>query len=249
LPALSLDAGPLPAPPGLLPAVALRSPVLAGRSAVRCTARRLAPCPAPVFLGFTADAWRVRVLELEPVRRPARSLARSQPLRDNSSSPILRAPLEDRQAVRGAPGVGSGAHLVGSSAGCWPASPCALRYAPDVGHRHSIPEGRRRRGTPGARSACGGAVGRQPRPSRRNTLPRHRSGRTGLGRRLVQPAFSRAWYLIHQGGKHRRKNNDQVNCCCWLCRSRRNFGASNNTSAGSSAGRHDHASSLGMRPV
>ena len=41
LSALSLDAGPLPAPPGLLPAFALRSPVLAGRSAVRCTARRL----------------------------------------------------------------------------------------------------------------------------------------------------------------------------------------------------------------
>ena len=90
--------------------------------------------------------------------------------------------------------------------------------------------------------------GGQP-PARHSTQPRRRSGRTGLGRRLVQPAFSRAWYLIHRGGKRRRKNNDQVNCCCWLCRSRRNFGASNNTSAGSSAGRHDHASSpMGCGP-
>lgn len=43
LSALSLDAGPLPAPPGLLPAFALRSPVLARRSAVRCTGRRSRP--------------------------------------------------------------------------------------------------------------------------------------------------------------------------------------------------------------
>jgi glucose/arabinose dehydrogenase len=42
--------------------------------------------------------------------------------------------------------------------------------------------------------------------------------------------------------------NDQVDCCCWLCRSHRNFGSSNNTSTASSAGQHDHASSLRMRP-
>jgi hypothetical protein len=111
------------------------------------------------------------------------------------------------------------------------------------------PVGRRRRGKLATRSDVAGAAGRWPTPARHSTQPRRRSGRTGLGRRLVQPAFSRARYLIHRGGKHRRKNNDQVNCCCWLCRSRLNFGASNNTSAGSSAGRHDHASSLGMRPV
>ena len=39
-----------------------------------------------------------------------------------------------------------------------------------------------------------------------------------------------------------------VVCCCWLCFSRRRFGTSNNASATSSAGRHDHASPLGMRP-
>jgi hypothetical protein len=46
----------------------------------------------------------------------------------------------------------------------------------------------------------------------------------------------------------REEKNDQVNRCCWLCLSRRNFGASNNASAYSSTRWHDHASSLGMRP-
>ena len=44
---------------------------------------------------FTAR--RLRVLELEPVRRPARSVARSQPLRDDSLQPHLAGVLEDRQ--------------------------------------------------------------------------------------------------------------------------------------------------------
>jgi len=48
--------------------------------------------------------------------------------------------------------------------------------------------------------------------------------------------------------KRRERNNAQVDCCCWLCRSRRNFGASNNARDATSAGWHDHASSLGMRP-
>jgi hypothetical protein len=47
--------------------------------------------------------------------------------------------------------------------------------------------------------------------------------------------------------KAQEANNDQVDRCCWLL-SPRNFGASNNTSADPSAGRHYHASSFGMRP-
>src|SRR5262245_30019066 len=42
--------------------------------------------------------------------------------------------------------------------------------------------------------------------------------------------------------------NDQVDCCCWLRRSRRNFGASNNACADFSVERNHHASSLRMRP-
>src|SRR5215469_2483199 len=48
-------------------------------------------------------------------------------------------------------------------------------------------------------------------------------------------------------GKDREDKNDQVDCCCWLCLSRRNFGARNNACADSSVGRHDHASSPRMR--
>jgi hypothetical protein len=51
---------------------------------------------------------------------------------------------------------------------------------------------------------------------------------------------------IHTQGS---TTNAQVDCRCWLCRSRRNFGASNNASANFSAGRHDHASSLRVRPI
>jgi hypothetical protein len=50
------------------------------------------------------------------------------------------------------------------------------------------------------------------------------------------------------GPRRRERNNAQVDCCCWLCRSRRNFGASNNACADSSVGRYDHAGSLRMRP-
>ena len=39
----------------------------------------------------------------------------------------------------------------------------------------------------------------------------------------------------------REEKNDQVDCCRWLCLSRRNFGASNNASANSSTGRHGDA--------
>jgi hypothetical protein len=47
--------------------------------------------------------------------------------------------------------------------------------------------------------------------------------------------------------RSREDNNDQVDCCCWLCRSPRNFGASNNAGPAYSAGRHIHASSLRVR--
>src|SRR6266480_1038743 len=45
----------------------------------------------------------------------------------------------------------------------------------------------------------------------------------------------------------KEEKNDQVDCCCWLCLSRRNFGASNDARADSSAGRHDHASRRRLR--
>src|SRR5882724_2948304 len=45
----------------------------------------------------------------------------------------------------------------------------------------------------------------------------------------------------------REEKNDQVDCCCWLCLSRRNFGASNDARADSSAGRHDHANPCWLR--
>ena len=43
------------------------------------------------------------------------------------------------------------------------------------------------------------------------------------------------------------KANDQIDRCCCLRLGRRNIGASNDTGADSSAGRHDHASRLVMR--
>lgn len=43
------------------------------------------------------------------------------------------------------------------------------------------------------------------------------------------------------------KANDQIDSCCCLCLGRRNIGASNDTRAASTAGRHDHASRLVMR--
>ena len=74
---------------------------------------------------------------------------------------------------------------------------------------------------------------------------------------VVQPAFSRVVVLIHLRGspsqcvreEKQEEYNAQVVCCCWLCVSRHNFGTSNNASANSSAGRHDHASSSRMRPI
>ena len=48
--------------------------------------------------------------------------------------------------------------------------------------------------------------------------------------------------------QQRTIKNDQVDCCCWLCLSPRNISGSNDTSADSSAGRHDHAGGLRLRP-
>src|SRR6516225_6771015 len=72
----------------------------------------------------------------------------------------------------------------------------------------------------------------------------------------VQPSFSRVVVLIHVRGyppqcmseDKQEEYNVQVVCCCGLCVSGRRFGTSNNASANSSAGWHDHSSSLGMRP-
>jgi hypothetical protein len=47
-------------------------------------------------------------------------------------------------------------------------------------------------------------------------------------------------------GQQREEKNDQVDCCCWLCFSRRNIGASNDASSACSAGPHDNASPYGL---
>jgi hypothetical protein len=47
---------------------------------------------------------------------------------------------------------------------------------------------------------------------------------------------------VERGG-----NNVQVDCCCWLCLSHRNIGASNDTRADSSAERHDHKNRCRLR--
>jgi hypothetical protein len=70
------------------------------------------------------------------------------------------------------------------------------------------------------------------------------------GMNCVQLTFRSARVGTFAGDKpHRSRedNNAQVNSCCWLL-SVRSVSASNDASANSSAGRHDHASALGMRP-
>jgi hypothetical protein len=47
--------------------------------------------------------------------------------------------------------------------------------------------------------------------------------------------------------KYNGGGNDQVDCCCWLCLSCRDIGASNDTRADSSVGQHGNASRLGLR--
>ena len=52
----------------------------------------------PILFRLTLHRRRLRVLELEPIRRPARSVAGSQALRDDAFEPHLAGVLEDRQA-------------------------------------------------------------------------------------------------------------------------------------------------------
>jgi hypothetical protein len=64
------------------------------------------------------------------------------------------------------------------------------------------------------------------------------------------PSIQQARYLVSwRRGKTRGENYDQVNCCCWLRRSRRNFGAGDYTGSGSAGRRRGHANRLWMRPV
>jgi hypothetical protein len=60
-------------------------------------------------------------------------------------------------------------------------------------------------------------------------------------RRVCDPVRERKRY----GGR----TDDQANSCCWLSRNSRDFGASNNTRADSSTGRHDDTNCLWMRSI
>jgi hypothetical protein len=55
-------------------------------------------------------------------------------------------------------------------------------------------------------------------------------------------------WKIPATSQKREEKNDQVDCCCWLCLSLRNFGGSNEARAHSSAGRLDHTSRCRLRP-
>src|SRR5262245_26489168 len=67
------------------------------------------------------------------------------------------------------------------------------------------------------------------------------------GKRAIL-GISAVWSLDGGAMVKKEENNDQVDCCCWLCRSRRNFGTSDNAGADFSVERRHHASSLRMRP-
>ena len=52
---------------------------------------------APILFRLAPDRWRLRVLELEPVRRTAGAIARAQPLGDDALAAELAGVLENRQ--------------------------------------------------------------------------------------------------------------------------------------------------------
>jgi hypothetical protein len=68
------------------------------------------------------------------------------------------------------------------------------------------------------------------------------------GTRYIDPD-----YMRKKGGQHRsdwkekEQNDDQVDCCCWLCLIGCSIGASYDACADSSAGRHDHANRCRLR--
>jgi hypothetical protein len=99
-------------------------------------------------------------------------------------------------------------------------------------------------------SMCDPGCGRLARPAIGvGRIELFRSLTSQENHRSFSPHSAEVGYATSREENTREKNNDQIDCCCWLCRSRRNFGASNNTGDDSSAGRHDHASPLGVRPV
>jgi hypothetical protein len=78
-----------------------------------------------------------------------------------------------------------------------------------------------------------------------------RFGEPLAGMNCVQLTFRSARVGTFAGDKpHRSRedNNAQVDCCCCRWLSSHSLGTGTNTRAASSAGRHDHASSLRMRP-
>ena len=59
----------------------------------------MAPSSSPILLRLTTDGWRCWVLELQPIRRAARPIARAQPLRDDAFAAEPTGVLEDRHPV------------------------------------------------------------------------------------------------------------------------------------------------------
>ena len=84
--------------------------------------------------------------------------------------------------------------------------------------------------------------------TREQEAPRCRPQEVCLRTPFSQRSVKRGYPQQCVGEEIGRKYNAQVVYCCRLCISCRNFGASNVARAAYSAGRHDHASSLGMRP-
>ena len=70
---------------------------------------------APVLFSLPLHGGSLRILELEPVRRPPRPIARSQPFRDDAFDPHLAGVLEDRLTAVVAPDVRSGERRAGFS--------------------------------------------------------------------------------------------------------------------------------------
>jgi hypothetical protein len=104
--------------------------------------------PAPIFLGLALHRRRFRVLELEPVLRPAGAIARPEPLRHDALEPELAGVLKYALAIVGE--ARSGAAPEGSRAAGSRASPCASPAARAAGLGHPAQGGRKRRG----RHAC-----------------------------------------------------------------------------------------------
>jgi hypothetical protein len=114
---------------------------------LRRRGRKLA---APILFCLPLHCRCLRVLELEPIRRAARPVARAEPFgHDPPPSPSCRRGGTPPRL----PGV-QGAHLAaprcGSCAGCWPVSPCGPRSALGACRCRRAPVRRTRTRTPAA---------------------------------------------------------------------------------------------------